>query len=232
MISDKKLLKSDYDKLRFVRWLLLLIAAAEASGLKSLTRSRIHSLLFLSFSAAPFYDLKPLRQRVKKTKQGPYYRAAHLTLGYLTFADFLVVEEFEPYFSQKDLQFDGRFEITQAGLVASHKLRESHYGGRLYKFLLDLCLATSQVISQELEFDDEDLEGKMLDKILEQDLTYRQALKKIGDIIRLEDMDQDFNPTVKGLNVIDEYLKVRKFINRKDVLSAYQVLLRERAEVA
>ncbi len=72
----------------------------------------------------------------------------------------------------------------------------------------------------------------MLDKILEQDLTYRQALKKIGDIIRLEDMDQDFNPTVKGLNVIDEYLKVRKFINRKDVLSAYQVLLRERAEVA
>ena len=35
MLSDKALLKRDYEKLQFVRWVLFLITAAESAGLNS-----------------------------------------------------------------------------------------------------------------------------------------------------------------------------------------------------
>lgn len=230
MIGDKTLFKKDYEKLQFLRWVLLLITAAEAAGLPPITRERLHALLFVSFASSRFYDLRPLRQRAQRTPHGPYYRAAHLTLGYLVFAGLIEVKEFRAHPSPKDLQFEGTFRVTTEGLKMTGLFRQTGTGERVYKFLLDLCLGTARAMSNleaDVEFDNEST-----DQMLAQDLTFRAALARSGNALFIEEQPGEITPTVKGLYSIDTYLRKRTFINSKDVLAAYQTLLRDRIKVA
>ncbi|CZT26662.1 hypothetical protein AO072_03305 [Pseudomonas syringae ICMP 13102] len=230
MLSDKTLLKRDYEKLQFLRWVLFLITAAEAAGLNSLSRARLHSLLFMSFASARFYGLQPLRQRAQRTTHGPYYRAAHLALGHLVFADLVVVTDFEAHPSPKDLQFEGMFKLTRNGLQVCNVLRQTDMGMKIYSFLLDICLGAVQ--SLEAEDIPEDREDVSLDRMLVQDLTYVSALNRPGDMLIIEEEGDESTPTVKGLNLIQSTLGEKLLINKKDVLGAYQSILRSRAEVA
>nr|WP_315438217.1 hypothetical protein [uncultured Pseudomonas sp.] len=230
MIGDKPLFKKDYEKLQFLRWVLFLITAAEAAGLPGMSRSRLHALLFVSFASSRFYGLRPLRQRAQRTPHGPYYRAAHLTLGHLVFSGLIEVSEFKAHPSPKDLQFEGTFKLTKDGLMMSRLLRQTGTGERMYKFLLDLCLGTARAMANpdsEAEFDDGNT-----DQMLAQDLTFRAALARSNKSLIIEEQVGDVTPTLKGLNSIDAYMRERSFVNSKDVLAAYQTLLRDRSKVA
>ena len=90
------LAKAEHERLRFIRWVLFLVNAAEASGMGRLSRRRLHALLFMSFASSRFYGIQPLRQRAQRTEQGPYYRAAHVALGMLALAGLVDVESFRP----------------------------------------------------------------------------------------------------------------------------------------
>lgn len=231
MLSDQKLLKRDYERLQFLRWVLFLVTACEAAGIKDLTRARLHALLFMSFASARYYGLKPLRQRAQRTPHGPYYRAAHLALGHLAFSGLIDVADFKAHPSPKDLQFEGTFRLTKSGLKVCQDLRQTNTGEIIYKFLLDMCLGTARVIlgeSEELSTQD----NGTLDKMLAQDLTYVNALKRPGNSLLIEESPEEATPTVKGLNSIQQLLSQKTFVNRKDVLSAYQTLLRNRAKAA
>lgn len=230
MFGDKVLFKKDIEKLQFLRWVLFLVTSAEAAGLPAITRERLHALLFVSFASSRYYGLRPLRQRAQRTAHGPYYRAAHLTLGYLVFAGLVEVSEFRTHPSPKDLQFEGTFRITSEGLRITHLLRQTSTGERIYKFLLDLCLGTARAMSNQendKEFDTDDT-----DRMLAQDLTFRAAAEGSSKALIIEEQPGDITPTVKGLRSIDAYLRERSFVNRKDVLAAYQTLLRDRVKVA
>nr|WP_199064491.1 hypothetical protein [Chromobacterium sp. ASV5] len=231
MLSDKTLLKGDYERLQFLRWLLFLITAAEAAGITILTRSRLHALLFMSFASSRFYGLRPLRQRAQRTPNGPYYRAAHLALGHLVFSDLVEVSDFKAHPSPKDLQFEGTFKLTPNGFKLCQLLRQTSTGETLYKFLLDMCLGTSRAMRTDFHVDS-DTNSATLDNMLAQDLTYREAIKRIGNSLFIEEQPGEATPTVKGLQSIDTYLRNRTLVNRKDILSAYQTLLRDRVEVA
>ncbi|BCG22093.1 hypothetical protein TUM18999_02840 [Pseudomonas tohonis] len=231
MLSDQKLLKRDYERLQFLRWVLFLVTACEAAGIKDLTRARLHALLFMSFASARYYGLKPLRQRAQRTPHGPYYRAAHLALGHLAFSGLIDVADFKAHPSPKDLQFEGTFRLTKSGLKVCQDLRQTNTGEIIYKFLLDMCLGTARVIlgeSEELSTQD----NGTLDEMLAQDLTYVNALKRPGNSLLIEESPEEITPTVKGLNSIQQLLSQKTFVNRKDVLSAYQTLLRNRAKAA
>lgn len=231
MLSDQKLLKRDYERLQFLRWVLFLVTACEAAGIKDLTRARLHALLFMSFASARYYGLKPLRQRAQRTPHGPYYRAAHLALGHLAFSGLIDVADFKAHPSPKDLQFEGTFRLTKSGLKVCQDLRQTNTGEIIYKFLLDMCLGTARVIleeSEELSTQD----NGTLDGMLAQDLTYVNALKRPGNSLLIEESPEEVTPTVKGLNSIQQLLSQKTFVNRKDVLSAYQTLLRNRAKAA
>ncbi|MGQ7862429.1 hypothetical protein ACUN0G_24600 [Pseudomonas sp. 32A] len=230
MLSDKALLKRDYEKLQFVRWVLFLITAAESAGLNSLSRARLHALLFMSFASARFYGLQPLRQRAQRTPHGPYYRAAHLALGHLVFADLVFVSDFKAHPSPKDLQFDGVFKLTKNGLQVCRALRQTDMGRRIYSFLLDICLGAVQ--SLEAEGIPEEKEDQSLERMLVQDLTYVSALNRPGEMLLIEEDGSESTPTVEGLKKIQSMLSQKLLINRKDVLSAYQSILQVRAEVA
>lgn len=230
MLSDKPLLKRDYGKLQFLRWVLFLITAAEAAGLNSLSRARLHSLLFMSFASARFYGLEPLRQRAQRTPHGPYYRAAHLALGHLVFADMVVVNDFKAHPSPKDLQFEGVFKLTRNGLRVCKTLRQTNKGMRIYSFLLDICLGAVQSLQAEnIPANREDVS---LDRMLVQDLTYVSALNRPGEMLLVEEEGTKSTPTVEGLKLIQSMLSQKQLINKKDVLGAYQSILRSRAEVA
>ncbi|MNR01695.1 hypothetical protein D3C85_1175120 [compost metagenome] len=51
-------------------------------------------------------------------------------------------------------------------------------------------------------------------------------------MLLIEEDGSESTPTVEGLRKIQSMLSQKFFINRKDVLSAYQSILRVRAEVA
>lgn len=230
MIGDKELLKKDYEKLQFLRWMLFLITAAEAAGLPAITRKRLHALLFISFASSRFYGLRPLRQRAQRTSHGPYYRAAHLTLGYLVFSGLIELTEYKAYPSPKDLQFEGTFRVTTEGLRIARVFRQTGTGESMYKFLLDLCLGTARAMSNpesDIEFNNEDT-----DQMLAQDLTFRAALARSSKALIIEEQPGEITPTVKGLQSINSYLRERTFVNNKDVLAAYQTLLRDRVKAA
>lgn len=230
MLGDKALFKKDFEKLQFLRWVLFLLTAAEAAGLPAVTRKRLHVLLFVSFASSRFYGLRPLRQRAQRTGHGPYYRAAHLTLGYLVFAGLIEVSDFAAHPSPKDLQFEGTFRVTAEGLKLARTFRQTGTGERVYKFLLDLCLGTARAMSNpesESEFDNEST-----DRMLAEDLTFRAAIDRSSKALIIEEQPGEITPTVKGLRSIDSYLRERAFVNNKDVLAAYQTLLRDRVKVA
>ncbi|MGP0838080.1 hypothetical protein [Serratia sp. CY85251] len=230
MFGDKELYKKDYEKLQFLRWVLFLISASEAAGLPVVTRERLHTLLFISFASSRFYGLRPLRQRAQRTPHGPYYRAAHLTLGYLIFSGLVDVQEFKVHPSPKDLQFEGTFRITSSGLKMTHILRQTITGEKTYKFLLDLCLGTARAMfdsPNEVNSDNHDT-----DQMLAQDLTLRAALSRASKALIIEEQPGEVTPTLRGLKTIDSYMRERTFINNKDVLAAYQTLLRKRIKAA
>ncbi len=225
MAKLKHVTVADHERLYFIRWMLLLIIANDAAGLPEANRQRLHALLFVSFASSKFYEIKPLRQRARRTDHGPYYRMAHIALGHLVMAGFVDVTEFRPHPAPRDLQFEGIFRPTLAGLRAGEDLRKTLTGEKIYRLLLDICLASAEALGPEQIAD----EGMVLDQTLSEDLTYQRALRKHGEMLELEDPGDSQTPTVRGLMAIDERLKGRGFFNKRDTVAVYQTLMSKRA---
>lgn len=221
--------KSVQERLRFSRWVLFTINAAEAAGIGQLTRKQLHLLLFVSFASCRFYGIEPLRQRARRTEQGPYYRAAHIALGELALSGLAEVSDFAAHRSLAHLQFEGIFGATAAGLVVGRKLRSTQRGEALYGFLLDLCLG----VVEGAWYDEHTLDRRErhgLDRVFEQDFTYREALDRPGRVLFVEETQDDrTTPTLIGLRQIRKYLAEKAIVNRRDVLTVYQRLLQKKA---
>lgn len=217
------------ERLRFSRWVLFTINAAEAAGIGQLTRKQLHLLLFMSFASCRFYGIEPLQKRARRTEQGPYYRSAHFALGGLTLSGLVEVSDFAAYQSMKHLQFEGTFGATIAGLAVGRQLRGTLRGEALYAFLLDLCLGVVEgAWHDERTREREQRTG--LDRVFEQDLTYQQALDRPGKELFVEETDGDSaTPTLTGLRQIRKYLAEKAVVNRRDVLTVYQRLLQRKA---
>ena len=234
----KPVTRADHDRLFFTRWVLFLLVANEAAGLPEVSRQRLHALLFMSFASSRYYAIEPLRQRARRTPQGPYYRNAHVALGGLVLGGMVSVEGFKAHPALRDLQFEGVFRPTLKGLDVARTLRETATGAELYRFLLDMCLASAYTTTPYRNDTDAagepsiGREGIVLDKILEEDLTYRRAVKRYGDVLELQDAPDEQTPTVVGLSSIEQRLEQQGAYNRKDVVAAYQTLLMRRSERA
>jgi len=231
----KPVTRADHDRLFFTRWVLFLLAANEAAGLPEVSRQRLHALLFMSFASSRYYAIEPLRQRARRTPQGPYYRHAHVALGGLVLGGMVSVEDFRAHPALRDLQFEGVFRPTLKGLEVARTMRETITGARLYRFLLDMCLASAYTTtSYRTDTDAIEETGiahgdAALGKILEADLTYRRAVKRYGDTLELQDAPDEQTPTVEGLSSIEQRLEQQGVYNRKDVVAAYQTLLMRRS---
>ena len=221
---------ADHDRLFFTRWVLFLLVANEAAGLPMVSRERLHALLFMSFASSHYYAIEPLRKRARRTAQGPYYRQAHVALGGLVLGGMVSVEHFKAHPAVRDLQFEGLFRPTLQGVEVARVMRQTITGGRLYRFLLDMCLAAAAA-TEHTELAEQT--AGQLDRILNADLTYRRAVARFGDSLELQDNAEELTPTVEGLSTIQEHLDMQGAYNRKDVVAAYQsLLLRRSAMVA
>lgn len=227
---------ADHDRLFFTRWVLFLLVANEAAGLPKVSRERLHALMFMSFASSRYYAIEPLRKRARRTPQGPYYRQAHVALGGLVMGGMVSVEDFRAHPAVRDLQFEGLFRPTMKGVEVARVMRKTITGGRLYRFLLDMCLAAAAAtvhtaVAEQAEVAEQT--AGQLDRILDADLTYRRAIARFGDSLELQDDSETRTPTVEGLSTIQERLDMQGTYNRKDVVAAYQsLLLRRSAMVA
>lgn len=232
----KALTRNDYGRMAFTRWVLFLLTANEAAGLPQVSRERLHALLFMSFAASRYYAIEPLQRRARRTEHGPYYRSAHMALGGLVLGGMVSVEGFKPHLSLRELQFEGVFRPTLKGLEVARVLRETITGARLYRFLLDMCLASAYATSAQREYlvnsalPSDLQDSARIDGILARDLTYQRAVERHGNHIDLDEVAGERTPTVKGLDSIEQRLEQQGVFNRKDVFVAYQTLLLHRAE--
>jgi hypothetical protein len=227
LAAKRKLITvAEHDRLFFARWVLFLLVANEAAGLPKVSRERLHALLFMSFASSRYYSIEPLRQRARRTPQGPYYRQAHVALGGLVLGGMVSVEEFKAHPAVRDLQFEGLFRPTMDGVEVARVMRETITGGRLYRFLLDMCLAAAAATGHA---EVAEQGAGELDRILDADLTYRRAVARFGDSLELQDGSNAPTPTVEGLSTIQERLDMQGAYNRKDVVAAYQALLLRRS---
>jgi len=217
---------ADHDRLFFTRWVLFLLVANEAAGLPKVSRERLHALLFMSFASSRYYAIEPLRQRARRTPHGPYYRQGHVALGGLVLGGMVSVEEFKAHPAVRDLQFEGLFRATMKGVEVARIMRATTTGDRLYRFLLDMCLAAAAATEHT---DVAEQAAGELDRILAADLTYRRAVARFGDLLELQDAIDAPTPTVEGLSTIQERLDHQGAYNRKDVVAAYQALLLRRS---
>ncbi len=221
--------KGEREKLQFSRWVLLIINAAEAAGVGQLSRKQLHLLLFLSFASCRFYGIAPLRQRARRTQQGPYYRAAHIALGGLVLSGLVEVSEFSSHRSAEHLQFEGNFGATVPGLEVGRVLRGTQRGEALYAFLLDLCLGVVEGAWHDDQAQERN-ERRGLELAFEQDLTYQAALSRPGNVLLVEENpDDQATPTLAGLREIRRFLEPKISLNRRDVLTIYQRLLMKKA---
>lgn len=228
----KPVTRADHQRLFFTRWVLFLLVANEAAGLPAVSRHRLHALLFMSFASSRYYAIEPLRQRARRTPQGPYYRYAHIALGGLVLGGMVSVDGFRAHPALRDLQFEGVFRPTLKGLDVARTMRETLTGSRLYRFLLDMCLAAAHTTEETATEAEAEVQGAVLDRILGADLTYRRALRRYGDMLELQDAPDEQTPTVEGLSSIHHRLEQQGAYNRKDVVAAYQTLLMRRSAQA
>lgn len=233
MASRKPVTLADHERLQFTRWVLFVLAANEAAGLPPVTRHRLHALLFMSFASSRYYGITPLRQRARRTEHGPYYRWAHIALGGLVLAGLVSLEGFRAHPKPRDLQFEGVFQPTLAGLKVARTLRKTLAGQALYQFLLDLSLAAARMmdeapaqIATQMEAH---AQSRLLDEVLEEDLTYQQAVQWHGDSLDHRPVEDETTPTVAGLTALDTRLQRAGRLNRKDILMAYQSVLLKRS---
>lgn len=225
MVRRKHVTVADHERLFFTRWVLLLLVANEAAGLPEVSRQRLHSLLFMSFASSRYYGIDPLRQRARRTPQGPYYRLAHVALGGLVLGGLVSIRGYLPHPARRQLQFEGLFRPTIAGMDVARKLRETLTGSQLYRLLLDMCLAAARTAGEA----ENDPAASVLDRVLEADLTYQRAVRRPGEILELQDVAGEPTPTIRGLNHIEDRLGHYGAFNRKDVVAAYQILLNRRS---
>jgi len=226
----------DHERLQFTRWVLFVLVANEAAGLPPVTRHRLHALLFMSFAASRYYGIAPLRQRARRTEHGPYNRWAHIALGGLVLSGLVDLHDFHAHPQPRDLQFEGVFRPTLAGVKVARELRRTVTGQALYRFLLDLCLASARTLEEALPADvirspdARPEQGRTLDQVLEEDLTYQQVVRLHNDTMDHEGTPEEATPTVSGLSTIDTRLHRAGRLNRKDILSAYQTVLLRRVK--
>ncbi|WP_447585786.1 hypothetical protein [Pseudoxanthomonas mexicana] len=247
MASRKPVTLADHERLQFARWVLFVLAANEAAGLPPVTRHRLHALLFMSFASSRYYGITPLRQRARRTEHGPYYRWAHIALGGLVLAGLVSLEGFRAHPKPRDLQFEGVFRPTLAGLKVARTLRKTLAGRALYQFLLDLSLAAARTMNEAHEREAPRIQvgdapariasrispheqSQILDEVLEEDLTYQQAVQWHGDSLDHRPIENETTPTVAGLSALDARLQRAERLNRKDILTAYQSVLLKRAQ--
>jgi len=234
MASRKQVTLADHERLQFTRWVLFVLVANEAAGLPPITRHRLHALLFMSFASSSYYGITPLRQRARRTEHGPYYRWAHIALGGLVLGGLVDLRDFEAHPKPRDLQFEGVFQPTLAGLKVARTLRRTWSGQTLYRFILDLCLASARTVEDAPGASsgyspDTQTQAMALDQVLEQDLTYQQVVHWHGDTLDHQSLAEEATPTVTGLAAIDVHLARAGHLNRKDILTAYQSVLLQRA---
>lgn len=233
--------KTEFERLQFLRWVLFLVTAARAAGMQRVDRQRLHALLFQSFASSLFYGIVPLRQRAQRTTHGPYYRAAHIALGRLILGGMIQLDAYDPLDHKDGLLFEGLLSPTATGLLVVAKLRMTRRGDQAYRFLLDLCTSMMLAVDDDHSGDglsvlaDADAAARERDaqaqitRVLSSDLSYRQATER-NEVLLRTTINPDEEPlTVAALRDVQTAIADGRMHNRRDVLTAYQFLLRRRA---
>lgn len=127
--------------LRSRAWVLGLVVMANWSGLRPLSKSHAHALVFLANSLAPIYEDTGLEARVIKHEHGPFYPDAQWDLDRLVGQGLLQVSGVTLSDTGGRWWMDGSYEASANGKAAFNECRNLPLLRRSYRFLLELTNA-------------------------------------------------------------------------------------------
>lgn len=127
--------------LRSRAWVLGLVVMANWSGLRPLSKSHVHALVFLANSLAPIYEDSGLEARVIKHEHGPFYPDAQWDLDRLVGQGLLHVSDVTLSDTGGRWWMDASYEASASGKAAFKECRSLPLLGRSYRFLLELTNA-------------------------------------------------------------------------------------------
>lgn len=127
--------------LRSRAWVLGLVVMANWSGLRPLSKSHAHALVFLANSLAPIYEDTGLEARVIKHEHGPFYPDAQWDLDRLVGQGLLNVSGVTLSDTGGRWWMDGAYEASANGRAAFTECRNLPLLRRSYRFLLELTNA-------------------------------------------------------------------------------------------
>lgn len=122
-------------------WLLMLLEAADQSGLAPLRVGDVHRLAFFANCLAPVYDMAPIDGEILKYRRGPFYPEVQWDLDRLTVQAFTNIHDVDYKVDEYGVWLWAQYEISEKAVRAVEHAREAPQAGRMYDFLRETAAA-------------------------------------------------------------------------------------------
>jgi hypothetical protein len=99
-------------------WLLLLLDAAERSGIAPVSVKRLHRLVYLANAMAPVYDLLTPDGYILKYKRGPFFPAVQWDIDRLSAQGLAQVSNSKRLEDELGWWFEANYSLTKLGMEA------------------------------------------------------------------------------------------------------------------
>ena len=170
-------------------WLLLILDGIERVGMTPVSMEAFHSLVFLTNSLAPVYDLPPPDGRILKFERGPYYTVVQRDLDRLVGAGLVSVSKIEHFEDDRGWWLRAKFSLTRRGLAAVDHIVQLAQARKSSLFFSELMAAANieenaarRLAEKDVNYEDS-IEGTLIDFSEYKDNYAYLAARRLDDFV-------------------------------------------------
>lgn len=196
-------------------WLLMLLAASGRTGLPSVEKSKLHSLLFLSNCLAPIYNSHGPNHLVMKYARGPFYPNAQWDIDRLVVQGYIDVHSVRHIVDADGHWTTAEYSISKQGFELVQTVVKLSTVEPIWEFMKDLGAAFSNLKIETRE------------RSVLKDVTYDQPGMSERAVINFSDEMRNYS--VRAANTFVELAPHMLKPGRQDRLRMYLKYLERRA---
>ena len=177
-------------------WLLLLLDAAERSGLAPLSVERLHRLVYLANALAPVYDLLVPDGYILKYRRGPFFPTVHWDIGRLAAQGLVNVQNSRAVKDDLGYWISADYNLSRSGMNVVDAAMEVETVGPKGLYLREISLAFAA------------LEGATRDATALVDINYDPAVEETA--VNFGDDGNNLSPIAAESLVEEGPLTIRR----------------------
>ncbi len=137
--------------LRNRAWVLGLLVLANEAGLRPLSKTHLHALVFLANTLAPLYADTGVESRVVRHQHGPFYPDAQWDIDRMVGQSLVQVSNVDYRETDGHWWLDANYEATAAGEAIFTRCRATPLLEKTFQFLLELITAFASLHTQSMD---------------------------------------------------------------------------------